>query len=547
MLAVTAPAPVPDFTLTSSTPSKTVTQGSSATYSFSIAPINGFTGQVNLSVSGLPAGAGGTFSPNPVTGSSTLTVTTGASTPANSYSLTITGASGTLSHAVSVSMTVTAQSGPDFTLTSQTPTKTMQQANTSSYSFAITPMNGFTGQVNLSVSGLPTGAAGTFSPNPAASASTLTVTTGPSTSAGSYSLKITGVSGTLTHSTTVSLNVTVQDFTLTSSTSGQTAQGGTASYSVTITPMNGFTGQVNLSVSGLPTGAGGVFYPNPAAANSYTLLVSTASNTPQGSYSLTITGVAGSLSHSAVVSLQVGSTISVDLFNNGRGANVGTLLSVPILNASTVGSGGLWTTSNIQKFSIGASNLGVFADPVTVAGASYDGSGSQSWNYDHSVDNQIVTYQVPRGRTRMSLGMFVQPGPYGTWGYFDFAWFEGRTSGQDCVLQLHDFPTNHVMQVEGWSPGFGTKYGVGIPVSRNTAYWMSLQYDSVAGLCSIAVFDPVTFVQIGVTSVVPIDKNEGVATLNLGSNGHGVTTHANTLMDNILVDWTGAKFPLIPR
>jgi hypothetical protein len=290
-----------------------------------------------------------------------------------------------------------------------------------------------------------------------------------------------------------------------------------------------------------------VFYTNPAAAGSYTLLVSTASNTPQGSYSPTITGVSGSLSHSVVVSLQVGTTISADLFNNGGGANPNSLLSVPILNASTVGSGGSWTTSNIQKFSIGSQNLGVFADPVTVAGASYDGRGSRSWNYDHSVDNQILTYQLPSGHTRISLGMFVQPGPYGTWGYFDFAWFEGKTSGQDCVLQLHDYPTNHVMQVEGWSPGFGTKYGVGIPVTQNTLYWMSLQYDAVAGLCSIAVFDPVTFVQIGVTSVVPIDKSEAVATMKLGSNGHGVTTNAHTLMDNLLVDWTGARFPLIPR
>src|SRR2546430_588331 len=130
-----------------------------------------------------------------------------------------------------------------------------------SYSVTISPTGGFSGQVNLSVSGLPSGASGSFAPNPATASSTLSVTTGTGTPVGPYTLTITGVSGSLTHTTTVSLVVTAPvNFTLGASPSSQTVlPGGSTSYSVTISPTGGFSGQVNLSVSGLPSGASGSF------------------------------------------------------------------------------------------------------------------------------------------------------------------------------------------------------------------------------------------------------------------------------------------------
>jgi hypothetical protein len=55
----------------------------------------------------------------------------------------------------------------------------------------------------LSVSGLPSGATGTFSPasiNGGSGASTLNISTNPSTPAGSYILTVTGTDGTITRS-----------------------------------------------------------------------------------------------------------------------------------------------------------------------------------------------------------------------------------------------------------------------------------------------------------------------------------------------------------
>jgi hypothetical protein len=93
-----------DFAIAVSPSSQTVTQGGSTSYSVAISPTNGFTGKVNLSVSGLPSGASGSFNPNPATSSSKLSVTTSSSTPTGTYALTITAVSGSLTHTTTVSL-----------------------------------------------------------------------------------------------------------------------------------------------------------------------------------------------------------------------------------------------------------------------------------------------------------------------------------------------------------------------------------------------------------------------------------------------------------
>src|SRR5207302_1022802 len=92
----------PDFSLSATPASQSVVQGAGTTYAVSITPSGGFTAAVTLSVSGLPGGATASFSPNPATAFSTMTVATGAATPPGSYALTITGASGTLTRTTSV-------------------------------------------------------------------------------------------------------------------------------------------------------------------------------------------------------------------------------------------------------------------------------------------------------------------------------------------------------------------------------------------------------------------------------------------------------------
>jgi hypothetical protein len=195
-----------DFSLGVSPSSQSVAAGGGTSYSVTVTPSNGFTGQVSLSVSGLPTGASGSFSPNPTGTSSTLTVTTMAATAAGSYPLTITGTSGILTHTATATLVVSG--APDFSLAASPSSQSVTAGGGTSYSVTVTPSNGFPGQASLSVSGLPAGASGSFSPNPTGTSSTLTVTTTATTAAGSYPLTITGTSGILTHTTSLTLVVT---------------------------------------------------------------------------------------------------------------------------------------------------------------------------------------------------------------------------------------------------------------------------------------------------------------------------------------------------
>ena len=96
----------PDFSLKVSPGFRTVGQGGSTTYTVTIAPQDGFSASVDLSVAGLPAGASASFTPASATSTSTLTITTSDTTPLASSTLTITGISGALTRTASASLTV---------------------------------------------------------------------------------------------------------------------------------------------------------------------------------------------------------------------------------------------------------------------------------------------------------------------------------------------------------------------------------------------------------------------------------------------------------
>jgi hypothetical protein len=96
----------PDFSLTVSPTSRTITHGHSTTYTINIQALNGFTGSVNFSVSGLPSGTTFSFSPNPATTSSVLAVNTSGGTPTGGYTLTITGVGGGYTHTITVRLNV---------------------------------------------------------------------------------------------------------------------------------------------------------------------------------------------------------------------------------------------------------------------------------------------------------------------------------------------------------------------------------------------------------------------------------------------------------
>ncbi|MGO9269587.1 MAG: hypothetical protein ACLQOO_04925, partial [Terriglobia bacterium] len=297
--------PSGNFTLSALPNAVAIAQGgASGTSTVSIAPVNGFAGNVTLTASGLPKGVTASFSPNPATATSILTLTASATATKETATVTITGTSGSLSAATTITLTVNPLG--NFTLLTASPEKlTVAQGSSGTSTMTINPTNGFDQDVTLSASGLPSGVTASFSPNPATSTSTLTLTVSGSAAIGKSTITITGTFGSLSHKTTVTLTV-YANYTLSASPNAvAVAQGGAGGTStVTIAPVDGFSGNITLTASGLPKGVTASFSPNPAIATS--ILTLTASATAkQETATVTITGTSGSLSATTTITLTV--------------------------------------------------------------------------------------------------------------------------------------------------------------------------------------------------------------------------------------------------
>ena len=201
------PAAGPNFSLSASPSSLTVTQGSSGSSTITVTPSGGFTGSVTLSTSALPAGVTASFGTNPTTGSSVVTFTASSTATTGTSSVTITGVSGTLSHTTSISLTITASATPNFSLSASPSSLSVTQGSSGSSTITVSPSGGFTGSVTLSNSALPSGVTASFGTNPTTSTSVLTFTASSTATTGTSTITITGVSGTLSHTTTISLTI----------------------------------------------------------------------------------------------------------------------------------------------------------------------------------------------------------------------------------------------------------------------------------------------------------------------------------------------------
>jgi subtilase family serine protease len=201
----------PNFTISASPASVSVVQGNSGSSTITTAVSGGFSSAIALTASGQPTGVTVTFSPTsiaaPGSGTSTMTIAVASTTAAGTYPITVTGTGGSVTQITTVTLTVTTVAAGNFTLSASPTSLTITRSSSGTTTITITPSNGFAGSVTLSASGLGTGVTASFSPNPATGTSTLTLTASSSATTGTRTVTITGVSGSLSHATTISLRV----------------------------------------------------------------------------------------------------------------------------------------------------------------------------------------------------------------------------------------------------------------------------------------------------------------------------------------------------
>jgi hypothetical protein len=185
--------------------------GGSITVPITVVPLNGFTGAINLSASGLPHGMTASFSPSSLSsgrargrtrtrarssgGASILTLTTSPLTPPGPTTITITGKDSTGSR-VSACLAVTI-TGSTFTMSDWPFSATIPAGGSTQTKITVSAAGGYTGTVKLSASNLGnSGLTATFNPSSikgGSGTSTLTLSTTASTLNTIYPVVIAGM------------------------------------------------------------------------------------------------------------------------------------------------------------------------------------------------------------------------------------------------------------------------------------------------------------------------------------------------------------------
>ena len=212
----------PTFSLSSPSPSQSITAGTDAQFTINVTDYSNLSQTVDFSptaVYGLASGSSAQFDSSSVTGtgSVTLTISNTAGLASGTYPLYVVGTEGNAEKSVALTLVVSGGSsgGSSFAITSDPTSATIHPGGTATYNLTVTSIGSFSGNVTLSVTGLPKFASSRFSVNPVSVAAggsanaNLTVKTNRNVAPNpsGYQLTITGTSGSQTISTTVTLVV----------------------------------------------------------------------------------------------------------------------------------------------------------------------------------------------------------------------------------------------------------------------------------------------------------------------------------------------------
>lgn len=165
------PPPAPDFEVGASPGSVTVAPGGATVVQVSISALNGFAGNVNITVTGAPMGV--TFTPAlPVSlppGQQNISLFVSGGTAIGQYSLNVQGSAGALQHSAPLTLIVQQAAFASFSLSlNDTELSVYQGGSVSTIAgLSVASQSGSTNfAVQFSVSGLPSGVQAVFATNP---------------------------------------------------------------------------------------------------------------------------------------------------------------------------------------------------------------------------------------------------------------------------------------------------------------------------------------------------------------------------------------------
>src|SRR6267143_2088430 len=209
-------AAVPNFTITANpTTIGPINTRAVGTSTITVAPTNGFSGTVTLST--VPStGLNASILPASILGGSGTATLSVNSTTAGSYSVTVTGTGSPGSRSTTVTVTVVV---PDFKIALSSSSLTVAPGSSGTVMVTLTSVTGFSGTLSLTSTLSSPGPQLTFSPTSVSLSSSGSVSSTLTVSAvslgaystpvpqGTYSVNVTGTSGSLVHSAPLALTI----------------------------------------------------------------------------------------------------------------------------------------------------------------------------------------------------------------------------------------------------------------------------------------------------------------------------------------------------
>lgn len=273
----------------------------------------------------------------------------------------------------------------------------------------------------------------------------------------------------------------------------------------------------------------------------------------------------------AIISLAVVATVNavtVDFYQAMENGADGDLLTTKLMEASS--HGGYQSSDTIPAWTltgsmwVSTSHARPLPGIVTVNGKNYAVTSSRTWKFSDTYEWNFVTaqfgterrYNNPPYHDRMTVACYYTPGQTNAFSN------NHDNIGVGYPLLINGKEVYGVFQTTGDPSGgpycrvhteLGDQVSDKIKVTAGKTYWINLHYDGIAGTCSAAVFDPDgNWAQIGATvshEAVPNSKVNNKVKFGR-TDKHGDNTswpnETFTYISHIMVDYTEAKFPLLP-
>ena len=199
-----------------------------------------------------------------------------------------------------------------FSLSASPSSVSVAQGGNGSTAITVTPSGGFNSSVALTASGQPTGVTIGFNPSAVSGGSgnsTMGISVAATTTPGTYSITVSGTSGSTIEKTTVSLTVTgtTPGFSISASpTSISIARSRSGSVTISTAVTGGFNSAITLSASGQGNSNSISFTPSTiTGAGSSTMKITVGRKAALGNHTITVSGTSGGITHPITVTLDV--------------------------------------------------------------------------------------------------------------------------------------------------------------------------------------------------------------------------------------------------